>query len=345
MKLKPLFFAIILFAGLQAFAQQFKTPVAYLSYIGKEQENISKSMWKYTSAVAHSKSARRIDNTRKQLIKSIQDASKKITAVTNGYNGDLEFRNQVLDYLSISEKNINEEYDKIINMQEVAEQSYDFMEAYITFRDLINKKMDEENEKVNLAQKNFALKYNITITENNSALANKMKISNLVFDYHSKLYLIFFKVNFTDLTLTKAIEMKNLAEIQQNSNTLLLYADEGLEKLKSVPSFKKDTDFINSTKKALEFYKKQAQVYTPKVVDFFMFNEKIENAKKILEAKKEQDRTKEEINNFNAMVKQANKEIDNYNKANQLNFQEKNTTINNWNSTADNFISKYIPVD
>jgi hypothetical protein len=45
------------------------------------------------------------------------------------------------------------------------------------------------------------------------------------------------------------------------------------------------------------------------------------------------------------MVKQINKEIDNYNKLNNANLQEKNTIIGNWNATGDNFISGHIPQD
>ena len=64
-----------------------------------------------------------------------------------------EYKNQLLAYLSISEKHINEEYDKIIDMQEVAEQSYDYMEAYIMTRDLVNAKINEEVDKLNANQK------------------------------------------------------------------------------------------------------------------------------------------------------------------------------------------------
>ena len=75
-----------------------------------------------------------------------------------------------------------------------------------------------------------------------------------------------------------------------------------------------------------------------------MFNEKFETAKKSLESKSDKDRTKEEIDNYNAMVKQVNKEIDTYNKINNTNFQEKNTLINQWNATGDTFISTHVPM-
>jgi hypothetical protein len=236
--MKKILLIVLFTIHFATYAQEFKTPVDYLTYINKEQGLISKSTWKYTSAVAHSKSARRIDNTRKQLVKSIQTAKKKIGDIKNGYKGDTEYQNQVIQYFDFCEKNLNEEYDKIINMQEVAEQSYDAMEAYLLTRDLINEKLDLENEKANNAFKAFALKYNITISDEETALS-----------------------------------------------------------------------------------------------------------KKTIEAKSQKDRTKEEIDSFNGMVKQVNKEIDNYNKANTSNFQDKGNATNNWNTVADNFISKHVPVD
>ena len=124
------FLVVALLTQFSAMAQEFKNPVEYLSFINKEQDNISKSTWKYTQAVAHSKSARKVDATRKQLIKSIEVANAKIGALKEGYKGDVEYKNQVLEYFDVCKKNLNEEYDKIINMQEVAEQSYDAMEAW-----------------------------------------------------------------------------------------------------------------------------------------------------------------------------------------------------------------------
>jgi hypothetical protein len=344
MKLRLLLF-FFLATTANLVAQEFKSAVDYLTYIEKEQGTISKSTWKYTTAVAHSKSARRIDNTRKQLVKSIEAAQKKIGALKDGYKGDVEYRNQVLQYLDICKININEEYGKLIDMQEVAEQSYDAMEAYLLMRDLINEKLDAETEKVENAFKSFALKYNITVTDGNSELGEKIRLSNEVFDYHTALYLIFFKVSFTDGNLFNAIEKKDLSAIQQNANALVQYADEGLAKLKTIKPYKGDSSMINVTKKSLEFFKKEAQQYVPKIVDFLMFNDKFENTRKTLEAKNAKDRSSQEIDNYNAMVKLVNTEINNYNKLNNANFQEKNNILNEWNNTGENFISSHVPVD
>jgi Na+-translocating ferredoxin:NAD+ oxidoreductase RnfC subunit len=202
--MKPTLSALLLLFTLGTTAQEFKTPVDYLDHIAKETEVISRTTWKYTLAVAHSKSARKIDNSRKTLVKSIQNAKKKIAALRDGYKGDVEYRDQMLAYLTISENQINEEYDKIIDMQEVAEQSYDFMEAYILARDLVNEKINAEIDKLNTNQKVFANKYGIQISENTTDLAKKMKVSNEVFKNQTDLYLIFFKTNVTDAYLMEA---------------------------------------------------------------------------------------------------------------------------------------------
>lgn len=328
-----------------AHAQDFKAPVDYLNFIGKETDAISKNTWNYTKAVAHSKSARKIDATRKTLVKSIQNAAKKIANLKEGYKGDVEYRDQLLAYLSISEKYINDEYSKIIDMQEVAEQSYDYMEAYIMTRDLVNQKINDEVDKLNTNQKLFGNKYNIQISEDNSALSKKMKASNAVFKYHTEMYLIFFKVNITDINLMKSIEKKDLNAIQQNASSLELYADEGLEKLKTSVPFNKDATVIAATKKALEFYKKEALEMTPKVVSFLMLNQKVEDTKEALEKKSQKDRTKQEIDNFNNLVKDVNKEVGEYNKLNAKFYQEKVAVNTNWEQTGEQFISKHVPKD
>lgn len=344
--MKKLLFASTLFLlSTIALAQDFNTPVAYLEYINKQESEISKNMWKYTKTIAHSKSARKIDATRKNLVKTIQNAKNNISKIKDGYKGDIVYRDQVVKYLSVSEIIINEEYSKIVDMQEVAEQSYDFMEAYIMTRDLVNKKMDDEHQILAAGQKEFAKKYNITLTESDSELSKKMKLSNEVFAYHTEFYLIFFKCNITDLMLSKAIEQKDIASIQQNASSLLAYAEEGLQKLNQKQPYKNDKVLIETTKKSMELYQKTATEYATAVIDFFMFNTKFEEAKTSLERKKPNERTKEEVDNYNVMVKEINKKINDYNKINTKFVQEKNNMINQWNTTGDQFISRYAPND
>ncbi len=340
--MKQTLLSILFIVSLTCAAQDFKTPIEYLNFIGKESKPISASTWKYTKAVAHSKSARKIDNTRKSLIKSIQAASKKIGA-TNGYKGDVEYRDQLLAYFSISEKYINDEYDKIIDMQEVAEQSYDLMEAYILTRDLVNQKINDEIEKLNTNQKEFANKYNITITDDQTELGKKMEISNQVFKHQSDMYLVFFKVYITDANLMKAVENKDINTIQQNASALESFVTEGFEKLKETKPYKNDPMLVNATKKVLEFYKKEALEFAPAVVDFMMLNQKAEETKKVIDSKGKP--TKAEIDAYNKTVTDLNKAVAAYNKLNTKYFNDRNNAITAWNAASEGFVSKHIPKD
>ncbi len=344
--MKPRFIALLLLTGFFfTQAQTFNTPVDYLNYIGKESDNISKSTWKYMEAAAHSKRARKINNTREALLKTIQAASKKIQALKDGYKGDVEYRDKMIAYLSFSEKMIKEEYGKVIDMQEVAEQSYDYMEAYILLQEKVNERFSEELNIINAAQSAFGEKYNIRMSDATSDLGKKIRISNEVFHNRTELYLLFFKVNFTEISMMKALEAKDLNAVQQNTNALAQYATEGLQKLKTFKPYKNDPMLINVTKKYFEFARKEAAEYAPKAASFLMLNQKFEESKKLFESKNEQQRTQEDVNNFNKLVDEYNKGINDYNKINSKYDPERSNLIQNWDITADNFVAKHVPVD
>lgn len=114
---KLVFLTLILLSTSALVAQDFKTPLEYLDYIGKQEDNVTKETWKYTKSIAHSKSGRKIDATRKNLIKSIQTAKNNLTNLKNGYQGDVEYRDITINYLKVSESIISEDYSKIIDLQ------------------------------------------------------------------------------------------------------------------------------------------------------------------------------------------------------------------------------------
>lgn len=343
MKLKITFFALI--GALSLSAQDFKTPLDYMNYMAKETENISKQTWKYTSAVAHSKSPRKIEATRKTLLKAIQAAQLKIGNLKGGYKGDVDYRNDMLAYLTFEEMELNQEYDKILDLQEISEKSYDAMEAYIRFRDAVNDKISSETDKINASQLTFAGKHNIQIVEGETAIGKKMKKTGEVYDYHTDLFLIFFKANIAETGFMNAIEAKDAEGIAKNMALLQTAADEGLAKLATMKGYENDMAMIASTKKAMEFFRKEATEYAPAALEFISSQNKMEEANKALEAKKEKDRTKEDINDFNKMVAQSNKAVVAYNRVlNKYNTERANVT-NSWNNTTDSFISRHVPQD
>ncbi len=343
MKKVLLFISCLLFSW--AFtAQNFKSPVEYLEFIGAEQTAISKSMWNYNKSVAHTKSAKRVDATRNQLVKTIETATKKIQGLQNGYDGDKDYQEKVIEFLNISKNMINNDYENIIDLKEVAEQSYDYMEAYIKMQELINQKSEEEFEKVKVAQQTFADKYNIILTEGGEDdLSKKLRISNEIFTYQNQLYLIFFKTNYTYGLLNESIGSNDLTAIQQNGNTLHFYAKEGIEKLNLIEAYNKDNSLINATKTTLEYYDKNTLKYVTEIVDFTDYMIQFEDIKNALDRKSPKDRTKEEVDRYNAMVKDINKKIKDNNMLNNKFLQDVNQINQRWHTTSETFASKHIP--
>lgn len=324
-------------------AQNFNNASEYLDFVGVEQQEITKNMWKYTKAVAHSKSDRSIDGKRKKLLKTIDEAIVKITKA-DGF-GDDGYKAKVLRHMTFNKDLLNHDYAKIIDMKEVAEQSYDAMEAYILAQEMADQKMEESQQEYEKNFYEYAAKHNIQIIESESDLGKKMKISNEVFEHYHDLYLTYFKVYINEIYLMDAIEKNDVSAIQQNANALVASAKEGLEILKTKDTYHKDESIINATKTAFEYFIDEGENKTPRITEFLIIKEDFEKIKTTLEQIDSRKRTKEQIDNFNKKVKEVNKGADNYNEVNaELNSNRQNV-INGLNNANANFLSKHIPKD
>ena len=76
--LKPLLTVFILLIAYTTHSQSFKNASEYLDFIATEQESVTKNMWKYTKAIAHSKNDRTINAKRNVLLKTVEKAIAKI---------------------------------------------------------------------------------------------------------------------------------------------------------------------------------------------------------------------------------------------------------------------------
>ncbi len=323
-------------------AQKFKNANEYLSYIGKENGKISKSMWNYTKSLAHSKSARKVEGDRKRLLKSIERAMIKIKRA-KAYEGEDAYKKQVLEYMDLYSSLLKNDYAKIVDMKEVAEQSYDFMEAYILAQELADKRMQEAQQAYASAQKDYAARNNIRLLDKETELGKKIKISNEVFDHKNDVYLVFFKSNIQERFMLNALSSNDISAIQQNANALLTFAKEGMTAVDTIDVYKEDKTLVKATKVALQFYIDETENTVPKLIEFFLLNEKFQTIKEAIDKKAAKDRTKKEIDAYNNMVNEINKAVEDFNKTNaQLN-KERTKIINQWNEASANFLSRHIP--
>jgi hypothetical protein len=156
----------------RAATQSFAHAGEYISFIGAQHHEITKDMMSYTSAVAHGKSARKIENRRKEMLQTVTDARRKIASLPP-YQGDKSLHDSTARFLLTYYHILNDDYGKIMNLEEVAEQSYDAMEAYLLAQELAGTKINEAGARLDNIQKAFAATHKVTLVESSDEVTKK----------------------------------------------------------------------------------------------------------------------------------------------------------------------------
>lgn len=339
--MKQLYFITVTLFCLQftTAAQDYDNPVEYLGAISKQRENISKKFMAYVSASAHKKREKKVEALRAKLIDEVQESRMNISGLPS-FKGEKGYRDSTVNFLKLYYNVLNEDYSKIINMEEIAEQSYDAMEAYMMAQEMVNKKLEEGNEKMRLATEAFAAKNNITLTKDNTELGEKMKQVHEVNQYHTVLYLIFFKAHKQESYLMEAISKNNITGIEQNKNSLLRYANEGLEKLKAIKAFQGDNSLQNACKTVMNFYVKEVEKMST-ISDFYLIKERFATIKK--EFEKKSSPSQAEVDAYNKAVKDMNAASNAFNNTSQSLNTERSDVLKEWNKAVSTFFDEHTP--
>ena len=323
-------------------AQDFKNAGEYMDYISAEFTKISKDTWNYTSAASHGKKARKVDNLRKELITTVSDAIKKIEKMPK-YDEDGSLRDSMVSYLKLNYNVLKQDYAKIVDMEEISEQSYDLMEAYLKAQEIADTKLEIAGDMVESQQKVFSDKHNITLIYSEDKISKKLKEAHYVYDYYNIIYLIFFRSYKQEAYLLVALNKNDLNGIEQNNNALFTFSKDGLLKMDTLKTFKGDLSLKNAAYQILKFYNNEAEVKIPILTDFLLKKENFEKTKKIFDSKPASKRTNQEIEDFNIAVNDYNQEVNKYNITNQDLNKERNKQLDNWNKTVADFLDKHVP--
>jgi hypothetical protein len=332
--------AIVIGTITYSHAQTATDPVAYMNKFTESERQINSQMLSYVSAIAHDKSPKKVDKQRIELI-SIISAARSKAAHSPDFEGDSNLRVSCYNYFNIAYIVAKEDYGKIVDMEEIADQSYDNMEAYLKAQEVANDKEHEAFEKVDREIRAFAATHHITLTEDNSKESKQSEIVNEVTKYYNKVYLAFYKCNSNEKYLIKAIDKKDINGIEQNKNALLKNSIENLPKLDKIGQYQGDGSLIASSEKLLQFYKEEAKEKTPVLTAFLVKNDNFQKMKKDMDAKT--NHTQEEVNKFNAAVKDINDAVVLYNKTNNELNQTRTRLINDMNGSMEAFMNKHIP--
>lgn len=334
-------FSFLMFCS-RSIGQDLQDPGKYMSYVDDKKVNVTKTYLNYLSAVSHGKSARKVEKLREKVLNTIYDTRIEISGVPP-FKGDKTLRDATVAFLKKCYSVFNEDYGKIVNMEEIAEQSYDAMEAYILAQQKASEKLDEAAEETKLVEKQFAASHNVNLVEGKDELSLKSEQSGKVLSYYNTLFLIFFKSNWQDKHLTDAINASNLNAIEQNKNALQKYSTEGLQALQGIDAFQSDLTVVTACKKILNFYKEMCESRMQSITDFLLANENFKKQKKQFDAIPAAKRTQADVDNFNKTVKEVNGLADAYNKSNKQINSEREALLDQWEKAVNRFMDVHIP--
>jgi hypothetical protein len=325
----------------QSNAQAFENAGDYLSYINKANSDLTVKYLVYLSAVSHGKSARKVEKRRYEVVDAIIGTRATISSMPP-WKGDRTLKDTSVAYLKILHTVFNEDYGKIVNMEEIAEQSYDAMEAYMLAQEKAYEKLNEAGKRQHDMQKTFAAKYNINLIESESDVEIKSKIVSEVMDHCNEVYLIFFKPYKQEAYLMDAIAKKNLVAIEQNLNSLRKFSEEGVDKLRGLKGYANDGTLIGACRNMMDYYKMETSK-GPDITDYFLKEEDFNKIKKQFDAKPSGKRTQQDVGQYNKAVNDMNAVLNKFNAA-MADLNKRGTAaLNDWNKTYNKYLDEHIP--
>ncbi len=239
-------------------AQDFPHAGAYMDHLGSENAEFSQDLWQYIKASSHGKNARKVENKRMDLIKTIASIVNRVKG-TKPYEGDATLRDAYTTYFTLNYNVLREEYSKIVDMEAIAEESYDLMEAYLTTKEEASKKVREAGQALREAEKVFAETHNIELIEGEqSQTSQNLKLADEVISYYNDIYLIFFKSYKQEAYLLDALNSGDVNAMLQNKNALGKTAKEGQDLLAEMAPYKDDVSVIVAAKEMLSFFEEEA---------------------------------------------------------------------------------------
>jgi hypothetical protein len=340
LKFLTLVFAGMLFLSLSVAAQNLDNPGDYMTAITKARGDMDAKYMQYMSAAAHGRRARKVEKLRQEVLDNITNSRYKTTDLPI-YKGDNSLRQSAIDYIQLCYNVFSEDYKKVINIEELAEQSVDEMQAYMLLQEKIDEKLHEGFASLDRAMNAFAAKYNVILTTDQGPLGAKLEEAGKLNAYTNTVYFIFFKCNWEDNQMVKAMNDKKVNDVEQARSALLSYANEGLTSLDTIKPLEGDPSLTNACKQALNFYKQAAEKDMPKLTDYFVRQEEFDKMKKSFEANS--SRTQADVDAYNKTVKDINNSANAFNQINAKLNSGRTQTVNEWASTEKSFTDQHMP--
>lgn len=333
---------LLSFSSFVSILAQNNDALNYIIKIVNTEIEINEKYLKYNGAIAHGKSARKVENKRVALIQSVNNAKNTIASMPC-FESDCSLRDSLVSFLSMQFYVLNYDFAKIVNMEEVAEQSYDNMELFMNAQEMANDKVELAGKNVDKVFKEFAKRHNVPLSDKKDEMSKKIERVSAVNKHYSAVYLIFFKAYKQEAYLMDAINRRDYSAAGQNKDALLSISLEGLSKLDTLKAYLNDKSLITACRKSLEFYKSESKDKIGIVIDYFIKAEEGDKLQRTVGSKDPMLITQDERTQFNNVKKELDLLTKKFNSTNPGLNQSRTATLNNWNGVVKSYMERYIP--
>lgn len=318
------------------------TPGAHMGYFGTKEAELAKKYMSYMSEVAHGSRARKLEKRREDVITSLREAIRDAGRV-RPFKGDASLRDAYREYWSLMLTIFVEDYHKIVDMEEIAERSYDAMEAYLLIQEKAGEKSDLAHEKLKTSYTAFAAANNVQLVDSpESKVSRKLSKTGEVTRYMNQIFLISFKSSVQETQMIEALNKNDVNAVEQYRNSMLKFADEGLVRLDTMKPFKGDGSYLNVTRKLLEFQRHEGEKMKT-IVDFLLKSDELNKIKAAFEAKPAAKRTQDDLDAYNDAITNFNKAVNEYNAVNNELNNSRTRVRTNFETTRKRFMDQHVP--
>jgi hypothetical protein len=314
--------------------------IDYYQKLAAPLQKFKEANYNYARAVTRIRRIRKIEKSRQEQLKAITSISA-VMKQSNPLHGDDTLRSEILRYLDMSFIVLKQDFDKILDMEDIEAQSYDQEEAHQLALDLAMEKLKKTFGIMRDAEKAFFKKYQINVTETKDEMSLKIEKANKAIEYYNAFYRIFFKVNKQDNYARKSLAEKDVAALEQHLGTLVSFAEEAAENLKGLAGYEGDDGLLKVVTAAVEFYHNEGVKTYPANIEYFLKVDSFQNRSKKMNALRESERTRKVVDEYNKAVNEYNKSGAEINKINAASYKQQKRIVANWNKEVDRFFRKH----
>lgn len=320
-------------ATLSLTAHSQQEQLDHMNELTETFENLKTDLWGYMKAITQGKKARTVEKKRISLVNQYKEEKSRVSKIKSS-----ELQVAMMDYLDLSITVLDEDFSKILDMEDIAEQSYDAMEAYMMAKEQASEKLNQASDEVLTVQVSFAAANGITLLEEEGdEITKKIEKASNALSYYNEIYLIYFKPFKQEAYALDAINAIDVNALDQNISSLESSAMEGMAKLKELGSYEGNSGLKVATDKMMKFYLKEAEESFPDISQFFMAKERFDKAAEVVNSKNKKKLTQDDVDKYNSASEEYNSAVEAYNSSIEKSNAERERTLEAWNKAVEKF--------